>query len=113
MIESLKLDVKAEELVQRLEDRIAYHRTKAESYGTHIAKLGEIPTIGEEEEDDVVSLTRGHESPRISLERKVSEHADRAAILTFLRDHIVPGEVYRLSEQDLRMAEILPSRYPW
>ncbi len=113
MIEGLKLDVRAEELVRRLEERIAYHRSKAEAYGAQIEKLGEIPSIGEEEEDDVVALTRGRESPRISLERKVKEHVDRAAILTFLRDHIVPGEVYRLSEQDLRMAEILPGRYPW
>ena len=112
MIEGLKLDVKAEELIQRPEERIAHHRSKAESYGLQLEKLGEIQPIVEEEED-VLSLTRGRESPRITLERKVKEHSDRAAILKFLRDHVVPGEVYRLSEHDLRLAEILPDRYAW
>jgi len=112
MIEGLKLDIGAEELVQRLQERITYHRSKAESYGAQLEKLGEIQTPGEDEED-IVSLTRGRESPRLTIERKVKEHLDRAAILTFLRDHIVPGEVYRLNEHDLRMAEILPDRYPW
>ncbi len=113
MIEGLKLDVKAEELVRSLAERIRYHRSKAESYSAQIDKLGEVASIGEEEEEDVIAFTRGHESPRTSLERKVKEHVERAAILTFLRDHLVPGEVYRLSEQDLRMAEILPGRHAW
>lgn len=111
MIEGLKLDIKAEELIQRLEERIAHHRSKAESYGLQLEKLGEIQPI--EEEEDILSLSRGRESPRITLERKLKEHMDRAAILKFLRDHVVQGEVYRLSEHDLRLAEILPDRYTW
>jgi hypothetical protein len=40
-------------------------------------------------------------------------HAERLALLTFLRDHLVAGEVYRLDEEDLKFAELLPDRYGW
>jgi hypothetical protein len=109
MIEGLKLDIRADELMQRLDSRIAHHRAKADAYDSQLLKLGEIePSL---EDDDVMGALRGRESPRASLERKRHEHLERVEVLTFLREHIVNTEVYRLDEQDLRMAELLPDRF--
>ncbi len=57
---------------------------------------------------------RGRGSPRRGLEQQHQQHLERAELLTFLRNHLVSGEVYRLSEEDLRFAELLPTnRYTW
>jgi hypothetical protein len=111
MIEGLKLDVRAEELVAKLDERVAMHRAKAEAYGAQLRRLGDIGP--DPEDEDVVAELRGRGSPRHSLERKHHEHTERVALLTFLRDHLVGGEVYRLSDEDLRFAELLPDRYGW
>lgn len=111
MIEGLKLDVRAEELVARLDERVAVHQAKADAYSAQLRRLGAIGP--DPEDDDVMADLRGNGSPRHSLERKHQQHSERIALLTFLRDHLVPGEVYRLSQEDLRFAEFLPDRYGW
>jgi hypothetical protein len=111
MIEGLKLDVKAEELATRLDERIAAHTAKVEAYAAQLERLGDLGP--DPSDDDVMSELRGRGSPRRSLERKHQEHRERVALLTFVRDHLVAGEVYRLDDQDLRFAELLPDRYGW
>jgi len=112
VIEGLKLDVRADELVERLGERIAHHRERAAAYEAQLARLGEVvPEVGED--DPVLDGFRAPERPQVSLERKRGEHAGRAEVLAFIRDHIVRGEVYRLDEEDLRGAEILPRRLLW
>ena len=61
----------------------------------------------------MVAELRGRGSPRHGLERKHQEHPARVALLTFLRDHLVAGEMYRLGEEDLRFGELLPDRFGW
>jgi hypothetical protein len=43
----------------------------------------------------------------VALDRRRLYHHERAALLTFLRDHLVAGEVYRLSPDELRLAELI------
>jgi hypothetical protein len=111
VIDGLKLDVKSEELVARLDERIAVHRAKVEAYGAQLRKLGDIGP--DPDDDDVVAELRGGGSPRHGLERKHQRHIERVEWLTFVRDHLVSGEVYRMSEEDLRFAELLPDRCRW
>ena len=111
MVEGLKLDVRAEELIARLDERVSAHRAKADAYGAQLRRLGEIGP--DPEDDNVVAELRGRGSPRRSLEQKHQLHTQRAALLTFMRDHLVAGEIYRLSEEDLRFAELLPDRCGW
>ena len=107
MIQGLQLDISAEELIERLDARIAHHRSRAAFYEAQLGKLAEVETAADDEDDPIQSLRHG--SPRDGLERKLRDHRDRAAFLTFLRDHIVPKETYRLEERDLRTLEIVPS----
>ena len=112
MIQGLKLDVPAEELIARLDERVAMHRTKVEAFDAQLRRLGEIGP--DPDDDDVLAELRGRGSPRHGLEQKHQQHLERAELLTFLRNHLVAGEVYRLSEEDLRFAELLPTnRYGW
>jgi hypothetical protein len=109
MIEGLLLDVPAEELMERLDGRIAHHRSRVASYEAQLGKLAEVQTDADDEDDPVRALRSG--SPRESLERKLREHRDQAAFLMFLREHLVPKEMYRLEESDLRTLEIVPGRF--
>ena len=111
MIRGLQLDVSAEELMERLGGRIAHHRSRAASYEAQLGKLAEVETDPDEEDDPIRALRHG--SPRDSLERKLREHRDRAAFLTFLCGHVVPTETYRLDESDLRTLEIVPGHAAW
>jgi hypothetical protein len=45
-----------------------------------------------------------------SLQESANRHGEREAFLTFMAEHIVPDETYRLTEQDLIRLEIV-SRY--
>ena len=111
MIEGLKLDVRAEELKTRIGARIAEHQARVDAYARQLKRLADIEP--EPDDDDVVSEIRGGGSPRSAVERKHQQHSERVSLLTFLRDHLVEGEVYRLSQEDLRFAEFLPDRYGW
>ena len=109
MIHGLKLDVGADELIQKIDDRLTHHQGRVAAYQLQLQKLDAIEPR-DEDDDDPISSLRGRESPKESVERKAREHQERTEVLTFLRDHVVRGEVYRLDEDDLRAAEILPNR---
>ena len=82
MIEGLKLDVRAEELVARLDERAAAHQAKVDAYSAQLRRLGDLGP--DPEDDDAVAELRGHGSPRHSLERKHQQHSERVVLLTFL-----------------------------
>jgi hypothetical protein len=51
--------------------------------------------------------------PEHICENEEERHEWRAEVLAFIRDHIEPGAVYRLSEADLLFAELLPEKPGW
>ena len=103
------IDADSQQLCKRV--TIAIHRAKVDAYGAQLRRLGDIGP--DPEDEDVVAELRGGASARHSLERKHQQHTERVALLSFIRDHLVAGEVYRLREEDLRFAELLPDRYGW
>lgn len=107
MIQGFQVDVHSAELVERLDGRIAHHRSRAASYEAQLGRLAEVQTDADDEDDPVRAFRQGG-SPREGLERKFREHRDRVAFLSFLREHVVPTETYRLDEGDLRTLEIVP-----
>ena len=52
-------------------------------------------------------------SMRDELQKRVREHEERAAFLTFVAGHLQPQTVYRLRSSDLRMMEIMPNHVHW
>jgi hypothetical protein len=100
MIEGLKIDVSSEELARLLREREVHHNNRVETYATKIdalkeAGVEELPVSGD---------------PLSGLQTKVIEHQRKYALFHFLREHLIPHEIYRLTETDLARLEIL-SRY--
>ena len=109
VIEGLKLDVPAEELARRLSELIAWHESRARGCDDRLRRLAEIQAEVQNIDEylDGLGWEGGLERLRGALERTRTHHRERAAVLAFLRDHLVKGEVYRLDLQDLRFAGLL------
>lgn len=107
MIQGLQLEVKAEELGERIGARIAHHKAQVKACE---ARLKELRTVREslKEDRDTVLAIKGADIPGEAIARKLRKHEERAASLAFLRDHLVRGEVYRLNDHDLRLADLVP-----
>lgn len=103
MIDGLRLDINADELVKLLDDRINEHIENADSDEENARRLDATKRAQEEDwEDDQGSRLR----------RRAQGERDRADALTFMRNHVIRGETYRLTENDLRTLEILRCQ-PW
>jgi hypothetical protein len=105
VIEGFRIDVTADELVAHLDRRISHHHTRAQECETTLQRLQALETATDEEEE-VFQTCR---APRIDrLERLIARHRNREVFLMFVRNHVVANEMYRLSEDDLRLLEWLP-----
>jgi hypothetical protein len=110
MIEGFKVDVTAEELAAHLDGRIHHHHTREADCAAklqHLEAIDSQPAEAEEELFDMCASSRVH-----GLERMLARHRNRGAFLTFAREHLVAREIYRLSEDDLRLLEWLPAEEP-
>lgn len=116
MIDGLKIDVTGEELVQHLDERVQYHRERAEQCvrrAQRIESLGpdETTDADDDPEDDegLASVWPGYSE---ELERRAERHRSRGEHFQFLRDRISLNEIYRLALADLRALEWLPAQLP-
>lgn len=96
MIEGLKFDVPADELKTLIEERMIHHNERALFYQEKANGL---------EGAEAMEYTNG--DPVRNLRDKQKQHESKTQMFTFLRDHIVAGEVYRLQENDLTRLEII------
>ncbi len=112
MIEGLKVDVRAGEIVDHLDERIRYHRTRVECNEQQLSKAAGMGDEGDEQ-DGAMPFPGGAPSTRFRIEQRLRGHQERIAALTFLREHVVKDEIYRLSEEDLTALEIVMIRMPW
>jgi hypothetical protein len=88
MIDGLRLDINADELVKLLDDRIAEHTENAESDDDNARRLDQTKRADEEDWED-------NQGSR--LRRRAQGERDRADALTFMRNHVIRGETYRLT----------------
>ena len=107
MIDGIRIDLTADELVRHLDERIRHHHDRAtelERKAQRVADL-ETPETDLEDEEPMMACWPGvvHD-----MERRAARHRSREALLVFLRNHVVASEIYRLSERDLRSVELLP-----
>ena len=108
MIDGLRLDVTADEIVRLLDVRIAEHSAHAASDDENAQKLEAAKRSDDVEdeiwEDDASAVAR--------LRRRAQRERQRSDALTFMRGHVIRGETYRLTTDDLRTLEILGGP-PW
>jgi hypothetical protein len=106
MIEGFRVDVTAEELVTHLDDRIQHHRDRTVECESKLRQLQALEPSGEDHDEEMFEMCA---SSRVhGLERMVARHRNREVFLMFARNHVVASEIYRLTEEDLRLLEWLP-----
>ena len=105
MIDGLRLDISADELVKLLEERINEHSENAETDEENARRLDATRRANDADEWD-------EDDQGMRLRHRAQMERDRANALTFMRNHVVRGETYRLTDQDLRTLEIV-RRQPW
>lgn len=101
MIDGLKLTMTGDELRTCLAERIARHDRQVERWKRELARTPEDQT----EEEPLL--------PDQICENEVERHEWRVDVLAFIRDHVEPGEVYRLGEADLEFGELLAEKPGW
>ena len=104
MIDGLRLDISADELVKLLDERISDHNDNARTDDANAGRLDGTRRANDADECDDETAPR--------LRRRAQREREHAEALTFMRNHVIRGETYRLSEQDLRTLEILRD-HPW
>lgn len=109
MINGIIMDVKGEELIERISVRVAHHQERAKECGAQLRKLRgrRQPTL---DKDGETTFDGAMPHDKQTLARKTRQHRERAEALMFLAKHLVRDEVYRVTETDLRAADLLPDR---
>jgi len=113
MIEGLTVAVRGAEIVERLSARIAHHQERVRTCERRLAQAAGEADDPEDDQGDAIFVGPQPGSPRRRIERRLRGHQERILTLAFMRDHLVPDEVYRLSEGDLASLEIIPSHGGW
>jgi hypothetical protein len=101
MIDGLKVTLTGEELRTLLQKRAAERRASAARWQSEEERTPESAT------EDSPLL------PDHMCENEAQRLEWRAEVLTFLRDHLDPSEIYRLDISDLESAELLPPKPDW
>jgi hypothetical protein len=100
MIEGIKIDMTCEELRAHVKFRVDHHVKKHNFYAQQVETL----SVGRE------AMANISNDPVTSLKHSMETHKERAAFFNVLAEHLIEGEVYRLSESDLMRLELF-SRY--
>jgi L-lactate utilization protein LutC len=95
----LQIDVPSDELIKILKERLEHHKNKADTYEKKAKELG--AQIAAIEEDMEVGKVSGG-TPVEQLSKKAREHRDQANWYTFMIDHVVQKDTYRLDQRDLQ-----------
>lgn len=103
MIEGLQFDVHAKEMVSHLGLRLQHHQERLNFYKDKADAL---------EKDKCGALNYTNGDPVRSLRDMENKHLCRMQYFQFMKDHVVAGETYRLSESDLDTVEFI-SRRSW
>jgi hypothetical protein len=98
VIDGLKLTMTGEEVIELLDRAIARREERIRCARAEMDGKVELP------QTPYVQL------PAEMVEDEIFEHRHRIAMLTMIREHIVPLEVYLLGRRDLRFGEMWPVR---
>jgi hypothetical protein len=111
MIEGIKLQLSTEEIRKTVQERIEYHQRKADWAKTEAKRLQPDQDDLDDEAESIGKYTNSTNNPVVSLKQTAKHHRDRATYFRFIEAHLVPNEIYVLTEEDLRRLEVLSNRY--
>ena len=96
MIDGLKLTMTGGELRQRLHDRIRWHQSRRDEFERALTPSDDPESMAAQLPDHIIEHMR-------------DEHDARADVLTLIHDHVLESETYRLGEDDLVFAGMIPA----
>jgi hypothetical protein len=109
MITGLHIDISSDELKELLLGRQKYHQNKVTAYEKQLDVMKKAEALLDEEREDIGKVS--NRTPAESLESSLKKHANQVVYFTFMADHVVPNETYRLNESDLHRLGVNPDRY--
>lgn len=99
VIHGLKILISGGELEQHLRAKVEYHTTKAAGYARQVDGISEL-------QDDDANVYQSND-PKQGLMNSANIHRNKAALFTFMADHLITGANYMLDESDLLRVEIM------
>ena len=107
MIDGFRIDVTSQELEGLLDSRIRQHQDLADDCERRRCRLEGRPLDPASDDTDEQLAAAWAAFPE-ELARRAQRHRDRAEALSFVREHVITGEVYRLGRGDLCLLKIWP-----
>lgn len=101
MIDGLKCTMTGEEIRALLDERIGVHERRMEHWKRRQARTPEDQT------EDAPFF------PDQICENEAEREEWHIDVLAFVREHVVPLEIYRLGPEDLEFGELLPEKPGW
>jgi hypothetical protein len=92
MIDGLRIDMTTAELRERIAERMTWHRQVADQAEALVCRL---------------KAGGGEPDMQRVIAHEAREHREQMRTLSMLHDHLVPNEVYRMGELDLRFADLV------
>lgn len=100
MITGFQLDISSEELILHLNGKRDYHKNKADSYKRQLDSISKLM------EDDPGRKLQTN-NPEESLKQPYKNHLGKSQFFGFCADHVIIGETYRLTQNDLISLEFV------
>lgn len=109
MIEGLHFDVSSDEMTKILQERINQCNEKINLYELQAKAQDDLAKKYDEgKENDMPKVSN---SQADNLRARISEYKQKVREYTFLLNHVIKNEVYRLERDDLQYLGIVQSRY--
>lgn len=108
-IEGVQLSISSGELKDLLMTRVDYHAGRATFFSKKAEELAPELEAADDEAEEIgkyMSGGRGND-PAAQLAQKAKHHRNRATVLKFMAEHLVPNETYILTESDLQRIEVI------
>jgi hypothetical protein len=96
MIEGIKITLTTEQLKEMLDKKVDYHKERSKFYDQQVAAINVLTDEN----------TNQSYNPAQSLKNKFAEHYNKAFYFEFISSHLIPSEIYILSENDLLRLEL-------
>src|ERR1700704_3567383 len=96
MIDGLKIELKSDELKTTIQSRADHHKAKVKFYEEQVVAL----------QEQGVSQAHITNDPITGLKNSAQEHRKQYAFFSFVADHIIPNEIYRIDEYGLTRLEL-------
>lgn len=107
MIEGFHVDLTSKEINNHIHKMIEYHVGEAAVWEERFGKEREREAAFREQDPN---FSRNFMPAAIGVddpESRIKAHRERVSYLTFLRDHLIPNETFRLTESDLTSLEFV------